>query len=311
MNGGLEAQIPGRVFLVGCPRSGTTLLQALLSAHSRIHSLPETHFFQQLLRTGEGRRLADPTATRRKRIARRLQNWSRHATASLGWVSGPRGRKAWQALPELDADASSDLRGLAAYRLQQHIHRFGTLLDRQCLRARKRLWLEKTPDHLFYIAHIQRHFPTARFIHILRDGEEVVASLYHAAQRYEPWRPYLQIERGIDRWNRALAESLSWRRHPSHLLVRYEALMADPQRTLARILHFLDCPDEPGICAAHAQAVSRLVRPDEPWKRGNFDALGNRRKFHKLFDSDQQHRIVAGLDKPDWSALARLPRVLA
>ena len=32
----------GRVFLVGCPRSGTTLLQSLLAAHSQVASLPCT-----------------------------------------------------------------------------------------------------------------------------------------------------------------------------------------------------------------------------------------------------------------------------
>ena len=34
-----------RVFLVGCSRSGTTLLQVLIASHPRIHSFPETSFF--------------------------------------------------------------------------------------------------------------------------------------------------------------------------------------------------------------------------------------------------------------------------
>ena len=40
-----------RVFLVGIMRSGTTLLQSLLAAHSRVTSFPETMFFRFL--TGE------------------------------------------------------------------------------------------------------------------------------------------------------------------------------------------------------------------------------------------------------------------
>lgn len=305
-----EPPVPGQAFLVGCPRSGTTLLQTLLGSHSKIHSFPETHFFRNLLRAEDGRR-SGPVAMRRKRLTRGFQNWRRKTAVSLGWVSGRRGNKAWRSMPELTEEPPPDLRGLAAYSLYAHISRFGALLDRQCLMAGKQLWLEKTPDHLFYIAHIQRYFPTARFIHIMRDGEEVVASLYHAAQRYEPWRPYLEIDRGIDRWNRALAESLSWRFHPQHLLVRYETLVVEPQRTLTRILRFLDCPDERGICAGYARTAERLVRVDEPWKRGNFDALANRRKFHHLFDSEQRHRIVANLDGLDWNVLARLPQVLA
>ena len=38
-----------RLFLVGCPRSGTTLLQSLLAAHSEILSFPESHFCRAIL----------------------------------------------------------------------------------------------------------------------------------------------------------------------------------------------------------------------------------------------------------------------
>src|ERR1700687_1396500 len=38
------------IFVVGCPRSGTTLVQCILSASSHAFSLPETHFFSYVLR---------------------------------------------------------------------------------------------------------------------------------------------------------------------------------------------------------------------------------------------------------------------
>ena len=38
-----------RIFLVGAPRSGTTILQSLLAAHSEIISFPESKFFHYLL----------------------------------------------------------------------------------------------------------------------------------------------------------------------------------------------------------------------------------------------------------------------
>src|SRR5439155_25383636 len=37
------------IFIVGCPRSGTTLVQCILSASSQAFSLPETHFFSSVL----------------------------------------------------------------------------------------------------------------------------------------------------------------------------------------------------------------------------------------------------------------------
>lgn len=38
-------KIEGRFFIVGFPRSGTTLLQSLLAAHPQIASFPESYFF--------------------------------------------------------------------------------------------------------------------------------------------------------------------------------------------------------------------------------------------------------------------------
>ena len=45
MSGALSPQIHGRIFVVGAPRSGTTLAQSLLAAHSGTTSFTESHLF--------------------------------------------------------------------------------------------------------------------------------------------------------------------------------------------------------------------------------------------------------------------------
>ena len=40
-------KIERRIFIVGVPRSGTTLLQSLLAAHSELTSFTESHFFSR------------------------------------------------------------------------------------------------------------------------------------------------------------------------------------------------------------------------------------------------------------------------
>ena len=52
MSSDLDNSIQQRLFLVGCPRSGTTLLQSFLAAHSEIYSFPESHFFNWLFFPG-------------------------------------------------------------------------------------------------------------------------------------------------------------------------------------------------------------------------------------------------------------------
>ena len=38
-------KVKERVFIVGVPRSGTTLIQSLLASHPQIETFPESHFF--------------------------------------------------------------------------------------------------------------------------------------------------------------------------------------------------------------------------------------------------------------------------
>ena len=42
------------VFIVGCPRSGTTLLKRLVDAHPAIASPPETHWITRFYKRGTG-----------------------------------------------------------------------------------------------------------------------------------------------------------------------------------------------------------------------------------------------------------------
>lgn len=278
----------GQVFLVGCPRSGTTLLQRLLSTHPAIVSLPETHFLQRLLRDGDRRREA-VAGGRWKRM-----HGMRHALqARLGWVPGRQALRAWAGMPELVSPIPAAQLGCS---VAVHIRAFSVAMTALCAQAGAQLWLEKTPDHLFYLQAISRYLPQARVIHLLRDGEEVVASLQAAAARYPQWRRYADVERAIDRWNCAITESETWQGDQRHLHVRYERLVARPQQELARIFAFLGCQNVSCPTAEAASSdMAALVRSDEPWKQGAADAIADRRKFQQQFNEVQRERIRAGL----------------
>ena len=46
----MNQRIDRRIFVVGVPRSGTTLVQSLLAAHSQVTSFTESHFFSRYFR---------------------------------------------------------------------------------------------------------------------------------------------------------------------------------------------------------------------------------------------------------------------
>ncbi len=279
---------PGRVFLVGCPRSGSTLLQHLLAADTRIFTLPETHFVQNLLRSEDHRRQQPG----RRSVGGLLQERRRTVLARLGWVPAAQARRAWTGMP--DALMPGHIRGCT--RVSTQISTFVATLDRQCAMTGSQLWLEKTPDHLFYLRHIQRHVPGARVIHLLRDGTEVVASLHGAARRYADWHRFADLGLAVDRWNHALLESLRWQHHPDHLLLRYEQLLLQPQQVISQLHAFMGLATGDAMPSSHGtHAPLNLVRPDEPWKSDAAGPLKDRRKFEQMFTPGQQREIRAGL----------------
>jgi hypothetical protein len=304
----IEHEPTTRVFLVGCERSGTTLLQSLLAAHSKIHSVPETHFVKRLFRNGNLPSKHGGRHARLRRALRSAQAWRREMLAGVGWISGRHAEAAWR---EVEGDPERPSSFWDRHSAHAHMRSFIDAMDADCRHAGKRIWLEKTPGHLAYIPVIRRHVPGARFIHLVRDGSEVVASLNRLAKTYPQWRPFMDTSFAVERWNHAWRASKRWIGHPGHLVVRYETLVLAPRRTLARILQFLDCDPESDLWKVYPQVAGRLIRADEPWKAGNMRSLRDRRKFAKSFDPATQSRILDALEAPDWRTLSRAPGVIA
>jgi hypothetical protein len=266
-------QVSKHVFLVGCPRSGTTLLQSMLAAHRQIVSFPETHFFERVNPRFAALGLASPRRRDRMRLVQFL--------AEVGH-------------PELE-----NLIPRYAFTLQRSVSAFVDVLDALTLMQRGDVWLEKTPGHLHYIDLIESHVSQARFIHMLRNGEDVVASLYEVTTRHpEIWGGPASLESCIARW---IGDLKLTRRHihkPHHTLVRYEQLLDNAKPVLEQLCEFLEVPFSQDTLTGHSSAVQQLVLENEPWK-DSAKAGGLQkpqvRKFDQIFDQQQQAYVRARL----------------
>lgn len=238
-----------RVFVVGCPRSGTTIIQAMLARHSGVYTLPETAFFVELL-AGLRWRWGDPGAIRRgERLAHRL-GFARH-----------RGRRAIHQLQrQLQAPA-----GWPPVSRASCIRRFVATLDRAAEAAGRHTWIEKTPHHLLYIPEIQAHVPDARFVHVVRPGPDVLASVTHANMRFADNRAFGgDMQQWIGRWNRAMEIHHRYLGQPAHHVVMLEDLVAEPERHWRQLGDFLGLPGPLPDGAPGDQYIADLRR--EPWK---------------------------------------------
>ena len=245
---------PVGAFLVGCPRSGTTVLQSHLGRHPGVVTFPESHFFDCMLR-GPGRLrgvvgLAKPAA---------ITNLESFA-----------GQIGYSGLPDLSAKRLVSTRKLTLL--------FTTLLTDSAQAAGASVWVEKTPGHSRYIPFIAAQIPGSKFIHLIRDGVEVVASLYRVTRQYpQHWSGEWPLEMCIRRWKSAIEDS---RRHCTnrdrHFILFYDDLLADPTTWLGALLEFLELPSDAQIfssmlsCDEHNASH---INAFETWKTGAVQAL--------------------------------------
>jgi hypothetical protein len=109
----------------------------------------------------------------------------------------------------------------------------------------KRRIVEKTPEHAHFIQHIKELYPEAKFIHIVRDGRDVMLSVFAYASNLPT--PPETVEEAAGRWIGTLdtVEQMG-RKYPDDILtVRYEDLVASPESNLSRIFAFIGEPCSP------------------------------------------------------------------
>jgi sulfotransferase family protein len=214
---GLRSKAP--VFVLGCPRSGTTLLyHMLLSAGGFAVYRAESQAFNLLApRFGNFKSLAN-----RERL---LENWLRSKLFQVSGLDGAQIRD--RILRQCDGAGAF----LQTY-MQEIVRQQGA-----------ERWAECTPDHLLYIQEIKRQIPEALVIHIIRDGRDVALS--YARQG---WTRTLPWDRGLELLVSALYWSWTVRRGrrsgaalgADYMEARYEELVEDPRETLARVGRFIE-----------------------------------------------------------------------
>ncbi|ESA38548.1 sulfotransferase domain protein [Leptolyngbya sp. Heron Island J] len=249
-----------KLFVVGCPRSGTSWVTSLIAAHPEVVAVPrETHVY---------RLVYEPFVDLPKwNWRRRLRSWKgilrRYGVKPLLFGFGP--QDIWQGILRdhqiLNRLDSHGLHGLVSYEvlklLIKAIRSQVPETDRGLVQAEELIAamferfieqygqpgqsiLEKTPMHIRYAEQILWRFPEARIIEVIRDGRDVCVS-YNALAQQQRWAQ-IGTTGAIRQWKKCIewGETIHERpglRERIHR-VRYEALKADPERSLQQIFSF-------------------------------------------------------------------------
>jgi Sulfotransferase family len=158
-------------------------------------------------------------------------------------------------------------------------------------------FLDKTPDHIYHLACIERWLPQAPVLHLLRDGADVVASLYQVTQELPKLfggKPR-SVKTCIDNWRQAIAQSRQRLGKPNHAFVYYSKLTTDPEGVLRNICQFLNLSYEPEMLTNYPTVSQQVQLTSEVHKRNTGEAIVSKtgHKFYEIFTPEQQSYILA------------------
>lgn len=266
------------VFIVGYPRSGTTLIQALMATQEGVVTLPETHFFNWVAHglsvDAFGIITLDEAHTVTRRIRERIA-LSIQAERYIG---------------HLMYERRLTLRFLFEIVIIDNALRYYDLET-----IKRSIWIEKTPDHALFLVQIAKLYPAARVINVLRDPQKAITSRreHFAAERLWPMRRHIDMWlKSLEGYERFAAE------HPQHsMLLRYEDAVAEPTRMIASACRFVDIVFQASSLDHSREAGAKCSYSWESWKQ---DVI------HQGVSIDIANQRGSGLDQQERRELVEI-----
>lgn len=241
------------VFIVGLPRTGSTLTRGMVNASPAAWVAGESNYLSKPTRLGVGR--TEGYARRFARLGDLRTDDGLHRIVTD--IYSMRSKSFWARLRER-IDAST-----FEHRLKSTDRTPQALLDlaMDVFADGRPIRGEKTPHHIFHVPTLLEWFPDARIIHTFRDPRAVYVSLRkkeraeklsiagRAARRLGGWFDMYAVLNLARTWNQMARLHRAYeRRYPDrYALVRFEDLVRSPQPTAERLAGHLGISYEPAM----------------------------------------------------------------
>jgi len=206
------------IFIGGCERSGTSLLASMLGSHPNYVTTPECQFKVKLAHFLDWSQPID-----QDQMKSAIQ-FIDHHFRFLIWDTAINENNYFENTDEYS------LRSLIEHTVKQYSWQ-------QLNKINPLVWFDHDPYNLKHRKTILEHFPDARFIHIVRDGRAVAASvmpldwgpntIYHAAHFYKK-----SLKHGLEAEKELSKHQI--------MRVKYENLVENPSKELEAICNWLD-----------------------------------------------------------------------
>lgn len=231
------------IFVVGVGRSGTSLLQSMLAAHSQLAMPPETAFLRRFAAPrllGHTHRRGGPEAVENllecdERV-RRLGLDLADVLGDVNWQTRHLERSIYESL-------------MAAYATEMGKSRFG----------------DKDPRLIEFLPVVNCLWPAAFVIQVVRDPRDVVSSRLKADwARQRPYWLHALVYKAQMKLGRRTGPALFG---PRYVEVHYEALLARPEEELRRLCAAVHLDFEASMLSFQESARRLVANSELQWKR--------------------------------------------
>jgi len=225
-----------KLFIVGCPRSGTTWARLIFRHHPAVITTKESHAFPIVLGKFWGMGADAPN-----KILDKYDDDVKNKTVGLHLYVGRKDLR--QFVNEI-----SGRNDLVDAKKAELIIRF--IFDKFFVAfggTKNHLFVEKTPPHMFYMEKILKMYPEAKIVEVVRDGRDVCVSLEMLGERWCPATREGQIEEWI-KYVKAGMELCSNKSYEGRVLqVKYEDVKKDPFEQIKKMYTFAGIEAHPNL----------------------------------------------------------------
>lgn len=219
------------VFVMGLPRSGSTLLSRLLNETDDILSVNDLYYLQAVLaEDAEQGTLSRPQLTRL--LDNLLEVISTRATAEEEFIGQF----------SVSAEQIDEIRQSVLLRAENGPLTWADLMNQaltavaKC--AGKTRWADKTPQNFYHFELLEKCFPNASFVFLFRDPRNILSSFKFASGEGHDARRYHPVAYALY-WRSAIRYYLRLGVKENVLMIRYEDVVDDTNEVRKKLSSFL------------------------------------------------------------------------
>ena len=245
-----------KVFILGNPRSGTSLFRLMLNQHSKIVAPPESGFMQWWLKKYKNWKTEHNITLRLDDFLNDLYSSSKFETWEINK------NKLKNFIISMNPGSYGELIGCVYLFYSERPEKVQVVAD-------------KNNYYVHHIDDLQIIWPDAKYIHIIRDGRDVACS-YLDIQKLRtnsPYKPKLPftINEIAKEWinNNQNIAKLAENSSENYMLVKYEDIITDTKVKLSRVSKFIGVEYEDSMLEYYKHSTAKKCEPKETldWKR--------------------------------------------